>query len=274
LVKCDLPESYEELVVIENGSQAGAAQMVAELPERLNARYVHRERANKSFALNEALETVTGGLVVFFDDDVYVHENTLIAYAEAAKEHGTGYYFGGPVDVDLEREPEQWLDPLLPYSVKGYDLEENRMRNEYLGFNWAAYLCDVRRVGGFDPNFGPGSPLGATGQESNMQKRMMENGIKGRDVRKALVSHYVPKNRSNIKWLLNRSFRSGVCDGIYKERFIYIFPILKRLFKYLIRWILYSVVGEKKEIVYTKAAILREAGFARGVLFGETDSHR
>ena len=51
---------------------------------------MHRERANKSYALNEALETIADGLVVFFDDDVQVEAQVLVAYAEAAERYGRG----------------------------------------------------------------------------------------------------------------------------------------------------------------------------------------
>ena len=81
LAACELPASYKELVVIENGSRAGAEDVVANFPKRLNARYMHRERGNKSYALNEALNTVIEGLVVFFADDVRVSQDILLHYA-------------------------------------------------------------------------------------------------------------------------------------------------------------------------------------------------
>jgi glycosyltransferase involved in cell wall biosynthesis len=207
VARCTLPDGYEELVVIENGSMAGAKELVEDLPKELNARYMHRGRGNKSYALNEALQTITGGLVVFFDDDVRVHKNTLKAYAHVAVENGTGKFFGGPVRIDWEEKPPDWMMSLYPYSVRGYDAAEMKAVDMYLGFNWAAFADDLKRLGGFDPKFGPGSPAGATGQEGDMQARMRTDGMTGLDVPGAIVSHYVPRDRKSIPWLIKRRNR-------------------------------------------------------------------
>jgi glycosyltransferase involved in cell wall biosynthesis len=264
VAECRLPEEYEELVVIENGSRAGAEQLVEELPARLNARYMHRERGNKSYALNEALDTITDGLVVLFDDDVQVHPDTLEAYAEAAQNHGPGYFYGGPVDVDREKEPPEWLEPFLPYSAKGYDLKNERMWNEYLGFNWAAFSRDILALGGFDPRFGPGSPLGASGQESDMQKRMLDEGVEGKDVPDALVWHYVPASRCTPEWVLRRTFGKGVRDGIRRGTSIEVIKASTDLAKYLVRWLLYKLSSDDREIYRSKIAVNGKLGFIKG----------
>ncbi len=214
LIECKLPDAYRELVVIENGSRTGAEQLVADLPQRLNARYMYRERGNKSYALNEALMTIEDGLVVFFDDDVRISSDALLAYAEAAKTHGDGHFFGGPVEVRRRTDPPDWLSSFFPRSARGYDLETSRMGDKFLGFNWAAFAKDLKERGGFDPRFGPGSPSGATGQESDMQKRLIEGGDIGIDVPGALVSHRVPDENVTLRWLLRRWFRGGIRDGI------------------------------------------------------------
>jgi glycosyltransferase involved in cell wall biosynthesis len=217
VARCTLPDGYEELVVIENGSRAGAEGLVEDLPKRLNARYMHRERANKSFALNEALETIDDGLVVFFDDDIRVTPDVLVAYAEAGSHHGPGAFFGGPVDVDREADLPSQFAHLFPRSTMGYDLKESRMGNTYLGFNWAAFACDIKKLGGFDSRYGPGSPTGSTGQEDDMQGRMIEAGYSGVDVLDAEVRHYVPAENTTLRWLLKRRIRDGVREGIASD---------------------------------------------------------
>jgi len=218
LTQCELPEGYQELVVIENGSRAGAETLVNELPDRLNARYMHRERGNKSHALNEALETIEDGLVVFFDDDVKVHLDTLVAYAEAAKDHGPEHFFGGPVDVDRDKPLPESLEHLFPRSVRGYDLENSRMGDKYLGFNWAAFTTDLKGVGGFNTNLGPGTDTPTdVGDESELQERLIEAECQGVDVRRAWVSHFVPSEHTTFRWLLRRRIQGGVRTGLESE---------------------------------------------------------
>ena len=215
IAQCRLPDSYEELVVIENGSRDGAGRTVEALPERLSARYMHCARGNKSYALNEAIRTTTDGLLVFFDDDVRVHPDALVKYSAAAQNHETGgVYFGGPVDVDRETEPPEWFESFLPSSARGYEVGPSRRKKWYLGFNWAAFRSDIERLGGFDPRFGPGAPSRATGQESDMQARMRGDGMQPVDVQGARVTHYVPEGNCTLSWLLKRRYRGGIRSGI------------------------------------------------------------
>ena len=233
LQACTLPDSFYELVVIENGSHAGAEQVVAELPEALKARYMHRKRGNKSYALNEALETIEDGLVIFFDDDVRVGPNVLQTYAENARGVRKGVFFGGPADVDYEHPPPLWLKEYLPPSVTGWGLGGKQEQNEFkhfLGFNWAAFVEDLRSLDGFSENFGPGTPQ--TGQETDMQQRLLGAGVEQQFVPGAIVWHYVPKERCTPRWALHRHYRNGMTEGALRH---YNSPMFMGIPKWTIR---------------------------------------
>jgi len=219
VARCELPDGYEELVVVENGSEAGARNLVKDLPGCVNARYMHRERANKSYALNEALNSIPDGLVVFFDDDVRVHRNALMSYEEAASSYRPGEaFFGGSVQVDRSVASPEWLEPLLPHSIRGYDVGRDREIDWYLGFNWAAFAEDIKQHGGFDPNLGPGSELGTdVGDEVEIQKRLRNDGIMPVDVPGAVVRHHVPPEYCTLEWALRRKYRVGV-SKYYRDR--------------------------------------------------------
>ena len=221
LAACRLPEAYAEAIVVENGSRAGAEAVLAEVAEAhpgLRLRYMHAERANKSHALNEALATLGEGLVVFFDDDVRLEPGVLEAYAQSASQHPQHTFFGGSTGVDYESEPVEWVRRLLPLSARGVDLHEpEREWHLYLGFNWATFVEDLRAAGGFNADFGPGSPTGATGQEADMQERLLAHGVRQVDVPDALVWHYVPEERSTLRWLVRRKVRGGRQRGQTKR---------------------------------------------------------
>lgn len=218
LAQCALLALYHELVVIENGSRAGAEQVVGELPERLNARYMHREQGNKSFALNEALETIEDGMVVFFDDDVRVASDILIQYARAAGKNGRQGFFGGPTDVDYEAPPPDWLKPYLPGSARGWGLKGLEVESHpwFLGSNWAAFAKDLKQLGGFDTSIGVGSAINAVGEETDMQKRLVAIGAEQVFVPGAKVWHYVPEERCSKQWVIRRYYRLGTTHGLQK----------------------------------------------------------
>lgn len=266
VANCVLPESYQELVVIENGSRDGADSLVRRLPDELNARYMHRDRGNKSYALNEALQTIERGLVVFFDDDVRVERDALMAYAEKAKGYDRGVIFGGSVDVDYERPPPEWLVPSLPLSAKGYVVSDNG-EEFYLGFNWAAFACDIKELGGFDPQFGPGSKSGATGQETDMQRRLLKAGCASVGVPNAQVSHYVPRARSNMCRVLERSYKKGIHKGIKKR--ISSVRIIKSIASFAVYTLKSLALGELKNVCVGVSNISQQVGILKGVSLGE-----
>src|SRR5690625_5288903 len=143
LSNCDIPEGYVETVVIENGPKSGAEAVVRDTAIKyphLKIRYMHVERANKSHALNEALATMRDELIIFFDDDVRFDPGVIIAYNAAAKNNPRNCFFGGPVSVDQEAPPPSWLSPMLPRSARGMEFDSEQQGNDYLGFNWAAYV--------------------------------------------------------------------------------------------------------------------------------------
>jgi len=219
VAQCDIPASYVGCIVVENGTTAGAEALVEALSKehpKTSFQYLYHARANKSDALNAALEHVADGtLCVFLDDDVRFDASLFQCYHNAAARTKDDAYFGGPVSCDYENKPPSWLIPELPHSARGYRLDDRgTMSDEYLGFNWAAFSHDIRSAGGFNPDVGPGSPTGARGQETDMQRRLRSRGISPVDVDCARVWHYVPHNRSTVTWLLGRRVAMGRTRGL------------------------------------------------------------
>lgn len=217
LLECRKPDNYRETIVVENGPRLGAEEVVRSFRSNLNTRYVYVSRANKSHALNKALETIGESLIFFTDDDVRFHHDTLCAYAEAAAGVQGGQFYGGPVGVDHEQEPARWLLNYLGSSGRSWRLDKGVEVIEkpvFLGCNWAAFAGDLRNTEGFDTTRGPGAATGAIGQEHNMQRQLLENGVQGRYIPEAMVWHYVPVERCSPRWALKRAYRYGVGLGL------------------------------------------------------------
>ena len=220
LAQCTLPDCYRATLVVENGGEFGADQVVAEAAPALNARYLYHSYGNKSAATNAALEIVRDGVIVFFDDDLRVHEATITAYAQAAAQYSRGVFFGGPLRIDYEAVPPDWVIPHLPSSAAGWTWDGDHQqvdRPVFLGGNWAAYAQDLHDMGQFDPNFGTGSPTGSSGQETDMQRRMLAAGMRGEYVPDALVWHFVPQNRCTAEWTLRRRYQAGLQAGMSED---------------------------------------------------------
>jgi hypothetical protein len=221
LAEGDLPPEYAGTLVVENGRRFGAEEAVAAASPRLHATYLFETSSSKSRALNRALEQLTDEFIIYLDDDVRVARHTICRYIDAAVAHARGYYFGGQTGADYEEEPPPWLREHLPASATGFSLgeaERNVDRPCFLGFNWAAFARDIRRVGGFPEHIGPGAPCGQTiGEESEVQRHLLATGMKGLYIPNAMVWHYVPKDRCTTAWVKKRCHTSGLVTGLQEK---------------------------------------------------------
>lgn len=213
LAKCEGVRDRVRVLLIENGPEQHLTEMEKEYCDELDIVYMHTPRPNKSAALNYALEQIGDSLLLFLDDDVRLDASILRVYREAAERHPRRAYFGGPVEVDYEAAPPDWLLKYLPRSAKGFRLPYSEATHSpnslFLGANWAAYAEDIKARGGFDPNRGPGSPTGATGQESAMQRELLELGCEPWYLPSAVLWHWVPESRCSTEWTIERAYRQA-----------------------------------------------------------------
>lgn len=217
LAECQLPAEYRGTFVVENGYRCGLDDVVARCATHLRAEYLFCEEPGRSAALNVGVDRAGDCLVYMTDDDMRLSPATLVAYAEAAAEHGRGAIFGGPLGVDQDVPPPPWLVPYLPPSAVGWIPVEPPGPDErphFFGANWAAFTADLHEAGDFNPDKGTGARTGATGQESDMQQRLYGRGLKAVYVSEAMVWHYVPAERCSLRWALKRARRAGIEFGL------------------------------------------------------------
>jgi hypothetical protein len=87
-----------------------------------------------------------------------------------------------------------------------------------MGTNWAAYAEDLQAIGGFDTRLGPGGMTGATGQESDAQRRLLAMGAKAIYVPDAQAWHYLHREFLDPAWVLQRAYRHGLEWGIRRTQ--------------------------------------------------------
>lgn len=227
LAKTKRPDGFERVIVIENGTAAGAEKECQRAESKLPIEYQHTVLPGKSRALQQVLETLGEGFVLFLDDDIRVCPQLLEVYAQAASEHGPDCFFGGPFQVDYQGDrPPTWLVDYLPWSAKGWnpaDPQESLKWNRFIGFNYGVFVQRILAIGGFNPDIGPGALHAGTasnpvGQETEMQNRLLEDGCRPVYLPKAMVWHYVPHSRCTPRWTLHRWYRMAVTEGMSETK--------------------------------------------------------
>lgn len=232
LALCRQPERFCGVIVVENGHEQFAPSVIDSYLDALKIEYLYTPFAGKCRALNLALNHAPdNALLLFTDNDIRFDENWIDEYDQASKKHIQGYFYGGSFGVDYETSPENDLIPLLPDSAKGRDFETSPSKPIFLGFNWAVFANDLKRIGGFDESIGPGSDYCKVGDETDAQRRLLLSGVQQISVPSAYVWHFVPSDRCSRNWLVSRSCHVGVATGYldFKRRGILILlkcPIL------------------------------------------------
>lgn len=171
------------VIVVDNASSDETPSVLTryrrDAPLRLEA--LHEPRPGKSRALNLALDRVTGGLVVFIDDDVEFGPGWLQAYADAAARWPRHAIFGGPVIPLFPDNTPDWVrderyvrqSPMFAhYSPRS---DEGLTTDIPLGPNMAirrTAIGDAR----FDVRIGPGGDAGIMGSETEFELRLADAG--------------------------------------------------------------------------------------------------
>ena len=214
LAACELPEEYAGIIIVENGGQFGAKAIVENAPPSLRARYLFQELGNKSRALNLAMANLTGA-ALFIDDDVRVNPDFLMCYAQILRTAPRNkFFYGGPIEVDYEEAPPEWLKKYLPYSAVGWRPTPEQLQSQdycFLGANWCAFIEDLKACGGFAEWVGPGTVQ--RGQESHMQRQLMDAGLRPIYLPEPIVWHYVPKDNCSTTWALQRAEKHSLYQG-------------------------------------------------------------
>jgi hypothetical protein len=205
-------------LLVENGPPCGMVEIVRGLPAEAMARHLYVPEANKSHALNMALPQISGGLIVFTDDDSRADPGLLLAYARAAGGIDRGEFYGGPLVPEFEREPPDWMRKLLPNHMLGFQPRasgpKTPLRRTFQGPNWAAFHSDLLAIGGFEPRLGPGGVTGGSGQDTDAQHRLRQAGVQGYYLPDARVWHLLREEYLEADWILRRAYRQGLGWGI------------------------------------------------------------
>jgi glycosyltransferase involved in cell wall biosynthesis len=213
-----------EILVVENGSRSGGEEICKKHQLGGRMRYHYLPEGKKSTALNYAIENCDADLLIFFDDDIRVPSNIVEIYEDAARRHGAGHFFGGPLATDAEIPCPSDLVAYLPLSAKGWSPSDQEVMMDvaafeyFFGANWAAFRSDLIGVGLFAEDLGiTASHLSPLGEENEIQERLIQAGAKPVYVPGALIQHHVPSECYTTSWVWRRRFRLGVTDWTRKE---------------------------------------------------------
>ncbi len=215
------PSARFEVVVVDNGSSAGAARVAGEHDEGPAVRYVREPRPGLSGARNRGVTETGGELVAFLDDDAVADPGWLEALVGAARTGLEVAAVGGPVRLVWPTPRPAWLPPRVDRQLSGLDLGGERRPMVYpeapIGTNMCIRREALRAVGGFSPQLGRRGSSLLSNEELELFARLHRRGAMVLYEPAAVVDHHLGPERTSPAWLIRRYFSQGRSTAILER---------------------------------------------------------
>ena len=172
-----------EVVLIDNGSSDGTAQIMSEWCEKDSRfRWDREERVGLSFGKNAGIRLARGTLLLFTDDDTIPASHWIEAYREFFARHAESLIVAGgavvPVPSDLGGWPT-WFHPdaLADLALLDHGSERPLEKAEYVwGGNMAVPAAAFARLGTWDETVGRRAEERGTFEDVEFQDRLRGSG--------------------------------------------------------------------------------------------------
>ena len=216
----DENDSRWELVLVDNNSNDGTRELIERQIGRVNfsIKYMFESQQGKSFALNTGIESSTGHLLAFTDDDVILDAHWISSVFRAFRTYPTINCFGGKVLPILKTKLPSWLKDRGRYAIGGGPLvkhDRGDKPKEYDQGMWVPAGCNmffrkalVQKHGKFSCELGflNKNEL-ICGEDTEIMFRFKRNGERILYYPGALIFHPAPAER------LRKSYFRRYCWG-------------------------------------------------------------
>ena len=206
-----------EVIVVDNASTDNTKYVVEELQKNgglinTNLIYIYEERMGLHFARHAGAKKAKGEILVFIDDDIICDGNLLNEILKSYRNLNVACV-GGMILPKWEVEPPEWIHmfPKWYLSILDEGGEEREVDWIY-GCNFSIRKKFLFDLGGFNPDaFADKKLWWYRGDgEIGLLKKVHRVGKKIIYNPRAVVWHYIPKERLTIEYYKERAFKSGI----------------------------------------------------------------
>jgi glycosyltransferase involved in cell wall biosynthesis len=202
------PHVSWDVIVVNNNCTDATADVVREFDRLLPIRMVDEPQPGLSHARNRALAVCDADYVIFTDDDVQLHEDWLMAFADACHRFPAAAAFGGPVDPWFPVQPTPELVEAFPAIRNGFCGIDHELplgflppRRRLTGANMAFRASACLGIQ-FDPALGVKGTSLAGGEETAFITALRQRGGEVLWIPDMRLRHYVDPARMELAYLI------------------------------------------------------------------------
>ena len=290
------PRDRIQILVADNGSTDGTRALVESVASRsgsLPIRYLHVAEPGKSHAVNRALDLVLASIptppdgvhdqvIAFTDDDVRPAPDWVARLVQAMAETGADFVAGRVFPL-WETEPPAWMSPALYGVLAIPDSGDARVAIDSrsssivpIGANMAVRASVVAAIGGLRTDLGKLEGTLRTGEDHEFFLRMLAAGFRGIYEPRAVVRHWVPRQRLDRaycrRWLYQNGRDVARLDASYRPPVARLLGIPRYLWRQGAANLVSTVRASLRQDVATRFAaavrVLWLGGYVRQAWFG------
>ncbi|MGY5354559.1 glycosyltransferase [Wenyingzhuangia sp. IMCC45467] len=210
LTKQNYPKPFE-IVIVEDGSDNNAKEIVKSYQDRLNIQYFLTENQGAGLARNYGMSHAEGDYFIVLDSDVLVPSNYLKKVKKALQANYTDA-FGGP---DAAHPTFTSLQKAINFSMTSM-ITTGGIRGKKKGvgkfqprsFNFGISKKAFESTGGFSTM--------KIGEDIDLSFRLWEHGFETQLIEKAFVYH---KRRTSLDAFYKQTFKFGSARPLLNKKF-------------------------------------------------------
>jgi GT2 family glycosyltransferase len=264
-----VPARDFEVIVVDNGSTDATPDRVREFESSLSIRRMDEPRLGLSYARNTGWRAAQADYVAFLDDDAEACDEWASAAIAAIKTLSPAPdAMAGSISLKWETPRPSWLsDALLgPLGHLWWGDQPLLMKpdQKMVGANCCFRRAVLQDLGGFSEDLGRKGSLLLSGEETELQDRLVSLEKRIWYCPGMAVRHFVPRARMAPAWFYKRYFWGGVSDCLMRRMisdkqsraakaeappaFVTLGEKLKRVFSY--GWHALGLLSTQAETVY------------------------
>ena len=206
LARVSVPEDLPaELIVVDNGSADGTAEVVRNCDLTFPVKYAFEPRRGKGYAYNRGMAEASGEIFLFTDDDVRPPPDWLAGMCRPILAGQADAVQGGVAIPKALLRP--WMEPLHRAWMASTDALDPNDPPALIGANMAFSREVLRSVPAFDSELGPGA-LGFC-DETLFSLQLKESGGRIAAAYATEVEHHFDASRLTRENFLKRADGQG-----------------------------------------------------------------